>query len=313
MSYEHGTTHYNLPQTEAGDTRDWFDTNEAFRQIDEAIYSANQTAGQATADIVTVKEDISDLKDADTTMTGRVDGVESRVTATETRINRLETEVTDGVQDLKDSICSIEEASATAAYKHDTGDFFWYNDTLYKATANIAIGQQIVPDTNCKTTNITTELLAGGQGGVEIDDSVVSATKVWSSYKVNEEIKPKAGDTRYYSGKIQYYDGSAWQDAQIGGGDMPTLDYSNPLHTFGSGSHTFTATKDCYLLGSIRCGMTGNTAVTINGLTIANCDVTGSNAGSAQANLVIPCIKLSSGDVVTVSADSANLHVYEEK
>lgn len=224
MSYEHGTTHYNLPQTEGSDTRDWFDTNECFADIDAAIYAAGQTAEAAKTDLTEVKTDIQGLKEADTAMTGRVDGIDTRVGAAELKIDRLQDEVIDDNQDLKDAICSIEEASATAAYPHNTGEFFWYNDTLYKATANIAIGQQIVPDTNCKTTNITTELLAGGSGGVEIDDTVVSATKVWSSYKTNEEITTasavKTGDTRFYSGKLQYYDGSAWVDAPVGGGSM---------------------------------------------------------------------------------------------
>lgn len=232
MSYEHGTTHYNLPQTVGSDTRDWFDTNEAFADIDAAIYSAGQTAEQSVQDLTEVKTDIQSLKDADIAMTGRVDGIDGRVETAELKIDRLQDEIIDDNQDLKDAICSIEEASATAAYAHATGEFFWYNDTLYKATTNIAIGQQIVPDTNCKTTNITTELLEGGQGGVEIDDTVVSATKVWSSYKTNNEISTasavKTGDTRWYSGKLQYYTGSAWVDAEIGG-TMPELDFSNKV------------------------------------------------------------------------------------
>ena len=229
MSYRVGTPHYNLPQTEGSDTRDWFDTNEAFADIDAAIFSAGQTAEAAQTDLTEVKNDVQGLKDADIAMTGRVDGIDTRLGTAELKIDRLQDEVIDDNQDLKDAICSIEEASATAAYAHATGEFFWYNDTLYKAATNIAIGQQIVPDTNCKTTNITTELLAGGGGGgAEIDDTVISASKVWSSYKTNEEITTasavKTGDTRWYSGKIQYYDGSAWVDAEIGG-PMKVIEY----------------------------------------------------------------------------------------
>lgn len=317
MSYEHGTTHYNLPQTGSSDTRDWFDTNEAFRAVDEALYSANQTARQATQDIEEVKGDVSDLKDADTAMTGRVDGIEGRVAANELKINRLETDVTDGIQDLKDSICAIEEASATAAYAHATGEFFWYNDTLYKATTNIAIGQQIVPDTNCKTTNITTELLEGASGGVEIDDTVVSANKVWSSYKTNEELKPKTGDTRYYSGKIQYYTGTAWANVEIGGGGMPVLNYASPLHTFSTGNLTFTANKNCWLLGSIAIsGKSGHITVTVDGTTVAACESKWSSAGSdSNGNAAggdVAGIPLKAGNVVVVSDASPNLHVFEE-
>lgn len=167
MSYEHGTPHYNLPQTQGSDTRDWFDTNEAFATIDGAIYSAGQTAETAAQDLDGVKSDVQTLKDADIAMTGRVDGIDSRVGASEQAITRLQQEVANVDTDLKDSICAIEEASATAAYQHLTGEFFWYNDTLYKATADIGVGNQIVPDTNCKTTNITTELLEGGGEAVD--------------------------------------------------------------------------------------------------------------------------------------------------
>lgn len=167
MSYEHGTPHFNLPQTVGSDTRDWFDTNEAFADIDAAIYSASQTAETAAQDLDGVKSDIQGLKDADIAMTGRVDGIEGRVVSSEQAIGRLEQEVADVDTDLMDSICAIKEASATAAYQHLTGTFFWYNDTLYKAITDIGVGNQIVPDTNCTTTNITTELLEGGSGDLE--------------------------------------------------------------------------------------------------------------------------------------------------
>lgn len=216
MSYEHGTPHYNLPQTVGSDTRDWFDTNEAFADIDAAIYSAGQTAEQSVQDLTEVKADIQDLKDADTAMTNRVDGIDSRVGSTEQNITRLASQIEDVDTDLMDSICAIKEASATASYAHATGEFFWYNDTLYKATTNIAIGQQIVPDTNCTTTNITTELLAGGGGGgAEIDDSTVSVSKVWSSSKTNTELGTKAESADVYA-KSEVYT-KAEVDALIAG------------------------------------------------------------------------------------------------
>ena len=321
MSYEHGTTHYNLPQTEGSDTRDWFDSNEAFRVIDEALYSAGQTAEGAVTDLTEVKTDVQGLKDADTAMTGRVDGIESRVGTAELKIDRLQDEVIDDNQDLKDAICSIEEASATAAYTHATGEFFWYNETLYKATTNIAVGQQIVPDTNCKTTNITTELIESGQSGVEIDDTVVSATKVWSSYKTNNEISSatatKTGQTRYSGGKLQYYNGTTWVDVEIGGGGMPVLNYASPLHTFSNGNLSFTASKNCWLLGSIAIsGRSGNITVKVDNTVVAVCASTWSSAGSdSNGNAAggdVAGIPLKAGNVVEVSAASPNLHVFEE-
>lgn len=40
MSYRVGTTHYNLPLTEGNDKRDWADTNQAFEDLDAAVYEA---------------------------------------------------------------------------------------------------------------------------------------------------------------------------------------------------------------------------------------------------------------------------------
>lgn len=47
MSYRVGTTHYNLPQTESTDKRDWSDTNQAFADLDAAVYEAGSDAGLA--------------------------------------------------------------------------------------------------------------------------------------------------------------------------------------------------------------------------------------------------------------------------
>lgn len=44
MSYSNGTTHYNLPLTQGSDKRDWSDTNQAFEDLDAAIYQASSDA-----------------------------------------------------------------------------------------------------------------------------------------------------------------------------------------------------------------------------------------------------------------------------
>lgn len=161
MSYVNGTPHYNLPQTVGTDKRDWFDTNEAFASIDAAIHTASQTASSAASQVTVLDGRVDDI---DTTIAG----VQSDVAETQSDINVLDMRVTslagavdDNYIDLTDAICSIKEASATAQYFHHNRSFFWYNDTLYRATEDIEIGQQIVPNVNCKTTNITSELYRG--------------------------------------------------------------------------------------------------------------------------------------------------------
>lgn len=302
MSYEHGTPHYNLPQTVGSDTRDWFDTNEAFADIDAAIYSAGQTAETAAQDLDGVKSDVQSLKDADIAMTGRVDGIEGRVGASEQAITRLQQDVADVDTDLMDAICAIKEASATAAYQHLTGTFFWYNDTLYKATADIGVGNQIVPDTNCSTTNITTELLAGG-GGVEIDDTVISATKVWSSQKVNSELQPSAGDVRFSGGKLQQYDGTDWVDISIGGSGMLVADFNSYATGSSSGGGSFTAQEPGFIVGTAysSAGTTQSTSVTVNGVTVS---FQHSTAGSDSTGYMQCYIPYKTGDAIAITGSA---------
>lgn len=294
MSYEHGTPHYNLPQTVGSDTRDWFDTNEAFADIDAAIYSAGQTAETAAQDLDGVKSDVQSLKDADIAMTGRVDGIEGRVGASEQAITRLQQDVADVDTDLMDAICAIKEASATAAYQHLTGTFFWYNDTLYKATADIGVGNQIVPDTNCSTTNITTELLAGGG---EVVDSTARAGVAANSAKIGDLTQLTTDDKTDLVAAINEL------VSKIGGGSMPNLDFANPIHTFST-SGTFTATKDCYLLGAIS-----HSSVSINGTVVYEATITGAGGSEIYGTNIVPLTKLSAGDVVSGSGN--RLHVFD--
>lgn len=106
-----------------------------------------------------------------------------------------------------------------------------------------------------------------------------------------------------------YYDSSAKKLYQVNsdgsqGGEikmgMPTLDYSNPLHTFLSGNLSYTATKDCYLVGSTSASAT----LTINNETYCG--------NWVNIHLFLN-LKLSAGDTISVSTASVNLHVLEEK
>lgn len=167
MSYAQGTTHYNLPQTVGTDKRDWFDTNQPFRDVDEALWGAKESAESAASQVSSlsqrvgdVENDIADVKQDITTLEGDVSGIQTAVTNLGNKIDNINDDVTD-------AICAIKEADATADYKHNVGDYFWYNDTLYKATLTINIGNTIVPNTNCKTTNVTTELKAQAGDNLE--------------------------------------------------------------------------------------------------------------------------------------------------
>ena len=161
MSYANGTTNYNLPQTVGTDKRDWSDTNQAFYDVDAALKAASDGAAQAAEDITslttrvgTAEDDILALKGEDISLDGRLDTAEGA-------ISTLQLQVPDVRSDLEDMITAFNEASATSTHAYSEGDYFIYNDVLYKATTSIAIGDTIVPNTNCSATNITTELLNG--------------------------------------------------------------------------------------------------------------------------------------------------------
>lgn len=99
----------------------------------------------------------------------------------------------------------------------------------------------------------------------------------------------------------------------------PNLDFANPLHTFDNSHLTFTATKECYLLGS----MNGNASasygwdakVNINSIPVYQLTGNGSTSG-ASSSLTVPLTKINSGDVVTITISntqtaSVNLHIFD--
>ena len=87
---------------------------------------------------------------------------------------------------------------------------------------------------------------------------------------------------------------------------VPLLDYANPIHTFDSSHLTFTATKVCYLQGSISAWNGGNGNVTINGTNVAHA---GSWTGDTSS-VSIAILKLKAGDVVTASY-ACDMHVFD--
>ena len=159
MSYANGTQFYNLPQTVGTDKRDWFDTNSPFAAIDAALHAA--VVGQASdaeaiatinSKLATDEADIAALQTKGNTH-------DSQIAALQTTVNTQASQIQDVRQDAEDMITANNEgAAATSTRAYAIGDYFIYNDVLYKATAAIAVGDTIVPNTNCEATNVDTEL-----------------------------------------------------------------------------------------------------------------------------------------------------------
>lgn len=158
MAYVNGTTHYNLPQTVGTDKRDWADTNQAFSDLDAAVYSAVEDVADAQTEINGLKERMTTAEGNITTNANDISALDGRLTTAEGTITQHTSDIADVRSDCEDMICAYNEATATSTHAYAVGDYFIYNDVLYRAIQVIAIGDTIVPDTNCTTTNVATEI-----------------------------------------------------------------------------------------------------------------------------------------------------------
>lgn len=159
MSYANGTQFYNLPQTVGTDKRDWFDANAAFAAVDAALHAA--ATGQAAdaeaiaainTSLASDEANIASLQTASTTHSSEISALQATVATQGTAISDVR-------QDAEDMISAFNEGAASVStHAYAIGDYFIYNDVLYKATAAIAIGDTIVPNTNCSATNVTSEI-----------------------------------------------------------------------------------------------------------------------------------------------------------
>ena len=149
MASTNFTTHYSIPLPLGTDLTTPMDYNEAAEAVDTALFAAETDAGNAS-------EAAADAVD---TVAGDLSQEKAKIVALQTRMTNAENEIDDVRVDSSDMITAYNEPTATASHAYAIGDFFIYNNTLYKATAAIAIGATIVPDTNCETTNVSSELI----------------------------------------------------------------------------------------------------------------------------------------------------------
>lgn len=184
------------------------------------------------------------------------------------------------VPDASSAIGYKENVGGTCANPngYTAGSYFMAsnNGYMYEALTNIAHGAAFQIGTNCKQTNVSTELNEINQHLTELESEV-----------------PKMAN--------------------------PSLDFANPLHTFDNSHLTFTAIKECYLLGS----MNGNASasygwdakVNINSIPVYQLTGNGSTSG-ASSSLTVPLTKINVGDIVTITISntqtaSVNLHIFD--
>ena len=158
------------------------------------------------------------------------------------------------------------ETGTTATRSYAIGEYVIVGSTLHEVTAAIAIG-----DTYTEGTNISTSTSLGDE-----------------IKQINNDLTKKALVNTYYDSntkKLYQVNSDGTQGGEISMGN-PNLDYANPIHKFAD-SLTFTANKDCYLIGCISrgssdssftvsidnevvCGVTPASTTTFINLKIAN-------------------------------------------
>ena len=158
MASTNFTTHYSIPLPLGTDLTTPMDYNEAAEDIDTALFGAVTDAGNAS-------EAASEAVNTANTASEAVDAIgadlaieKAKIVQLQTRMTAAENNIDDVYTDVSDMITAYKEPSATSTHAYAIGDYFIYNETLYKATAAIAIGATIVPNTNCETTNVSSEL-----------------------------------------------------------------------------------------------------------------------------------------------------------
>lgn len=152
------TTHYDIPLPLGSDKTTPMDYNESMQTVDTALFEAHGNAASAVAGLEITNGNVAQNADDIDALEGRMTTAEGTLVTQGNAITNLGLDVADVRTDGQDMICAYKEADAQADRGYSVGDFFIYNDVLYKATQSIAIGDTIVPDTNCTTTNMTTEI-----------------------------------------------------------------------------------------------------------------------------------------------------------
>ena len=118
MAYVNGTTHYNLPQTVGTDKRDWADTNQAFADLDAAVYGAVEDVDEAQTDIAALKLRMTAAEENITENAGDISDLDTRLTTAEGTITQHTSDIADVRSDCEDMICAYNEATATSTHAY---------------------------------------------------------------------------------------------------------------------------------------------------------------------------------------------------
>lgn len=198
MSYTNETTYYGIPLPNGSDKSTWTDDNAAKERIDADLHSAVEMSTSASEDIVAIKATVANLLAADIQFQSDLDTANGKIDALQDKETLQDGEIAAVRADAEDMITAYNEPTATSTHAYTAGDYFIYNDVLYQATSSIAIGDTIVPDSNCTTTNVATEL---SQINSELAKNSISVTA--DGVKTNSQLLDEIGSQLDFS-KLNY-------------------------------------------------------------------------------------------------------------
>lgn len=159
MSYTNETTHYGIPLPLGTDKTTPMDYNTGMQAVDTALFGAKSDSDSALRKAQQVEEGLSQTDGNVTALGGRVTTLEGTSVTQGNAIQQNAQDIADVRSDALDMIEAKDEGTAqVASVPVNKGEYFRYNDVLYIATKNIAVGATIVPNTNCRATNVGTEL-----------------------------------------------------------------------------------------------------------------------------------------------------------
>ena len=159
MSSTNVTEFYGLTQYAGSDKPSFTDNNEAFRAIDAALHGAVAGVEDASDAVTALTGRVGDVEEAVTGLSGTVGTQGDAITALQNKEISQDGDIAEVKAAALDMICAFNEEAAQSVHAYAIGDFFRYNDVLYKASAVINIGDTIIPNTNCVATNVTEQLL----------------------------------------------------------------------------------------------------------------------------------------------------------
>lgn len=300
MSYTNTTTHYQWPLPEETDLFNGLDDNQMKEDLDEKIYNLEQ---QSSGDHEAVTQLNTRVTEVEQTVGGyddEIEQLEGTVAEHAERLINLTNRQTELSRRLNGK---AGESTIAPVYNEEesysVGDFVYHNNILYKAVNASATPAGAFDADDWDIAILTNELGGSTPGSiaaanVSFDDAVaqLGATNVQAALVALKTLVDN-----------------------IGGGAMPTLDYTNYIHTFAASAPSdipsgatygtsFTATRDCYLMGMFQKSSSAN--CTINGHAIVSSDTN-------NVNTFIDRLKLTSGDTVVLSQAMPLMFVYIEK